>query len=319
MFRREYRHSALGTMKGLLLVSVLALCAWACVNLQAAQASAPLPRDDIYRRATNTFAEACFFKPAEAKTNDPAFSLAPLILQEVSGSTERYYRMDRFGTLSLSNGVPALEPSRPAIYWQTDSVQLSGKAHARFTYVWCYSAAASDSKRGPGADSLSPAQAEADLTVQGIRITLNTNGQPVIWEALADNSGAELIFVSQTLEAAALAEHGKPLPGRHHAIERRTQEAPKVIVARVIDDGPVTMGPIVYLSAGTRNISTLICRCMPAQAKKLLDTSTYELLPLNALTVQSLLTKSKEQATFWSGDQRPDDRLDHCLRLPSAF
>ena len=178
---------------------------------------------------------------------------------------------------------------------------------------------ASDSKRGPGTDTPSPAQAEAGSTVQGIRITLNTNGQPVIWEALADSSGAELIFVSQTLEAAALAERGKPLPGRQHAIERSTQGAPKVIVARVIDDGPIAMGPIVYLSAGTRDISTLICRCMPAQAKKLLDTSTYELLPLNALTVQSLLTQAKEQAFFWPGDQRGDDRLERCLRLPSAF
>ena len=166
---------------------------------------------------------------------------------------------------------------------------------------------------------VSPAPPEFGLTVQGIRITLNTNGQPVIWEALADSSGAELIFVAQSLEAAALAEHGQPPPGRRHAIERSTQEAPKVIVARVIDDGPIAMGPIVYLSAGTRDISTIICRCMPAQAKKLLDTSTYELLPLNALTVQSLLTQAKEPATFWPDVQRGDDRLDRRLRLPSAF
>jgi len=48
----------------------------------------------------------------------------------------------------------------------------------------------------------------------------------------------------------------------------------------VIDDGPVAMGPIVYLIAGTHSVSTLICRCMPAQAGKILSTSSYELLPL---------------------------------------
>ena len=57
------------------------------------------------------------------------------------------------------------------------------------------------------------------------------------------------------------------------------RQAPDVVVARVIDDGPVAAGPIVYLSAGTRAVSTLICRCMPAQARKLLATSTYDLLP----------------------------------------
>jgi hypothetical protein len=161
------------------------------------------------------------------------------------------------------------------------------------------------------------------LALQGIRITLNTNGQPVIWEALADNFGAELIFVSQTLEAAALAEHGKPLPGRRYAIERSMKAAPRVIIARVIDDGPVAMGPFVYLSAGTRNVNTLICRCMPAQAKKLLSTSNYELLPLQEMTGQSLLTQTKllakKQTAFWPGDQRTDDRLERCLRLPSLF
>ena len=306
-------------MTRLLQASVLGLCACACFSLRAGQALTPLPCADIYRRATNEFAEACFFKPAETKPNDPASTLAPLILQEVSAATERLSRMDRFGTLGLSNGIPALDASRPAVYWQVDTVQLSGQAHARFTYVWCYSSAASDSKPGPGIDTRSPARAEAGLPVQGIRITLNTNGQPVIWETLADSSGAELIFVAQNLEAAALAEHGKPVPGRRHAIERSMQEAPKVIVARVIDDGPIAMGPIVYLSAGTRDVSTLICRCMPAQAKKLLDTSTYELLPLNALTVQSLLTQARDHAAFWPDVQRGDDRLEHCLRLPSAF
>ncbi len=302
-----------------LLASVLGFCGWACANLHAAQASAPLPSAEIYQRATNEFAAASFFKPAEEKTNDLAFTLAPLILQEVSSATGRLSGIDHFGTLGLSNGLPTLDPSRPAIYWQADSVQLNGKAHARFTYVWCYAAPRRGSKRGAGTANLSPAPPESGLAVQGIRMTLSTNGQPVIWEALADSSGAELIFVSHSLEAAALAEHGKALPGRRHGIERSPAEAPKVIVARVIEDGPVAMGPIVYLTAGTRNISTLICRCMPAQAKKLLATSTYELLPLNALTVQSLLTQAKEPATFWPSDQSPDNPLERGLRLPSAF
>ena len=305
------------------LASVLGFCAGACLNFHADPAQAALPYADIYQRATNEFAEADFFKPAEPKTNDLTFTLAPLILQEVNAGKEPLARPDRFGPLSLSNGVPALDHSRPAIYWHSDTVQLNGKAHARYSYAWCYSPGSHGPERGQGTNNVSPSRPESGLPLQGIRITLNSAGQPVIWEVLADNSGAELIFVSQNLEAAAVAEFGKPLPGRRYAIERSAEEAPNVIVARVIDDGPVAMGPMVYLSASTRAVSTLICRCMPAQAKRLAGTGTYDLLPFQATAAPSLLTRARalarERTAFWPGDEPSGNRLEHCLRLPSAF
>lgn len=305
------------------LASALGLCAWGCSNLLADQVRTGLPHAEIYQRATNEFAEADFFKPAEPKTNDLSSSLAPLILQEVNGAKEPLPQLDRFGTLSLSNGVLVLDRSRPAIYWQADSIQLKGRAHTRFSYLWCYSTGASASKRGPGTEYPSPEQAETSLALQGIRITLNPAGQPVIWEVLADSSGTQVIYVSQNLEAAAVAEFGQSLPGRRYAIERSPEDAPKVIVARIIDDGPVAMGPIVYLSVGARAVTTLICRCMPAQAKRLLVTSAYDLLPFQATTAQSLLTQvralARQQIAFWLDDPPSNDPLEKRLRLPSRF
>src|SRR5512143_4089936 len=61
---------------------------------------------------------------------------------------------------------------------------------------------------------------------------------------------------------------------------------------RALDDSPVVMGPIVYLSAGSRAVSTLICRCMPAQAKKLVSTSTYDLQPFFSVAANPLLTQA---------------------------
>jgi hypothetical protein len=235
-----------------------------------------------------------------------------LILQEVKGGKAPLSQLERFGTLSLSNGVLVLDRSRPAIYWQADSVQLKGKAHVRLSYLWCYALAPA------GQSSVPPG-----LPWQGIRVTLNLAGQPVIWEVLADGSGAELIYISRNLEAAAVAEFGKPLPGRRYSIERSREEAPNAIVARIIDDGPVAMGPIVYVSAGTREVSTLICRCMPAQAKRLLETRVYDLLPFQAAEAQSFLLQAKAlagtQTAFWPGDQPGSNRLENRLRLPSAF
>jgi hypothetical protein len=215
----------------------------------------------------------------------------------------------------------------------------------RLTYLWCYALPSGNQHRGAdlrsaGAEASSFARKSSEkypgdnltgrpgirpngLPLQGIRITLNSTGQPVIWEVLADSSGVELVFVSQNLEAAAVVEFGKPLPGRRYAIERTVAEALNVVVARVIDDGPVAMGPIVYLSARTRAVSTLICRCMPAQAKRLLGTSAYDLLPLQATPAQPLLTQARARArdrtAFWPDDAPSDSRLEQCLRLPSAF
>ena len=298
-----------------LLAAVLGLCTGACIGLQAGLARAALPYAAIYARATNNFAGADFFKPAEAKTTDLTFLLAPLILQQVNGTTGAVARAGRFGALGLSNGVPAVDPSRPTVYWQADTVQLAGTGHLRFSYVWCYSP--------PGAAKLSPGQAASGPAWQGIRITLNSAGQPVLWEVLADRSGARLIFVSRSLETAALAQFGQPLPGRRYAIERRVEEAPDVIVPRVIDDGPVAMGPIVYLSADARTVSTLICRCMPAQVRKLLASGTYELRPFQSGPAASLLTQAralfKEPTAFWPGEYPGAERLEKCLRLPAAF
>ena len=294
-----------------------------CSNVQADPAPAFLQAAAIYQRATNEFAEADFLKPAELKDNPLAFTLAPLILQEVNGGNEPRARLDRFGALSPSNGVLVIASSQPAIYWQADTVPLQGKVHARLSYVWFYSPEPRVSEVGPGAFGHSPDRARSGLPLQGIRITLNTAGQPVTWEVLADSSGAELIFLSQSLEAAAVAEFGRPLPGRRCAIERSLEEAPKVIVARLIDDGPVAMGPIVYLSAGTHAITTLICRCMPAQAREILSTGTYDLLPFEAAPANSLLLEGQARAKpltpFWPGDDTGGKRLERCLRLPKAF
>jgi hypothetical protein len=360
------------------LVAALGVCVVGHIGSCHGQSPATSPYTEIYQRATNEFAQALFLKPAEPKTADLPFSLAPLILQEVRGALgvprlhERWEHPttniqhptsndpapegqifgvgcwmldvgcspppahglkaqlppensppDRFGTLSVSNGAAILDQSRPAIYWEIDTAQIKGRAFARLSYVWCYTPSPLESKPGRGLGTAASAPMKTSLPLQGIRITLNSAGQPAIWEVLADGSRAKLFFVSQNLEAAAMTEFGKPLPGRSYAAERSVEAAPHVVVARVIDDGPVASGPIVYLSAGTRAVSTLICRCMPAQAKKLLSTSTYDLLPFNATSTNSLIMQAKlmlqERAAFWPGDDTDGKQLEACLRLPEAF
>jgi hypothetical protein len=120
-----------------------------------------------------------------------------------------------------------------------------------------------------------------------------------------------------------LAEFGKPLAGRRYSVERGVKESPNVVVARVIEDGPIAMGPMVYLSAGSRSVSTLICRCMAAQAKQLVESRNYELTSVLVGSEDPGLTRAKAQIgsrpAFWPGDKQSDDRIEKCLRLPEKW
>jgi hypothetical protein len=195
-------------------------------------------RDEIYLRASARFGSTVLWKPDAAPENSPAARFAPLIVEEVFP------------------GVGAAAPSDSflPVAAEVTKITINGRACDQFTFTWKYPS------HTPAAKALS---------TQGVRITLDSSGKPVIWEALADTSGAQIIFVSQSLEAAARAAFGPPLSGRRFSIERSLAQAPNTVVARVIEDSPTPMGPVVYLRAGTHDVSTLICRCMPSQAETL--------------------------------------------------
>ncbi len=228
-------------------------------------------RAAIYERANALLTNAVLLKPLESgATNTLGFKLAPLLLQEVA---------------STNAAMPA-----QVVYFEEGSILLNSQPHDQVVYLW------------------RPTGATGGNLNQGVRITLNASGSPVIWEVLADDSGAELIFVAQSLEAAAMKEFGPPPVGRRFAIEAGQEAAPNVVVARVIEDGPVPMGPIVHLNAGSHNVSTLICRCMPAQAKNLLATGTYDLRPLTEINLHPAFAKPGPEA---------GTRLTRVLRLPA--
>ena len=258
-----------------LLFTVFSVCLSACMQkpepLRVAQRTA------IYERANLQFVNAALFKPLEAgPTNTLAFKFAPLLIQEVVNTNAAI--------------MPLL------VFSEESKVLLNGKSHDQVIYFW----------RAPSlANSTSP-----ESHAQGIRITLDTSGSPVIWEVLADDSGGELIFVSQSLEASALKTFGSPLTGRRYAIESSEETTPNALVARVIEDGPVPMGPIVHLNAGSHNVSTLVCRCMPTQAKELVATQLYALRPSSESKLRPVFGQTGEDAAA---------RLQRCLRLPLSF
>jgi hypothetical protein len=263
--------SAAKCFVSLTLAALAGICVTGCVSVNKSLSA--LDRNAIYARAGRYFTNAVLLKPHEsvAATN-PAFALAPLILQEVADT----------------NADVATGPRE--VFYESDTVLLNGSIHKRMTYVWALSSLAADR--------------------QGIRITLNSSGLPVIWEVLNDHTGARIIFVSRSLELAAAQAAGKALPGRRFAVEKNPTDAPEVVVARVIEDGPVAMGPIVHLSAETSDVTTLICRCMTTQARQIVATGNYELRPLSE--AQAIAGRARLKFD-------PQPRVDQCLRLPPRF
>jgi len=299
------------TLLGLVLIFA---CAPRPRAAPAGNTAAPAPglsstRQEIYARASNSFLNVLLFKPAEGSNADLTFRLAPLILQEV-GATNQLALLDRdlIGSLAPAEGGSNATLAPPTVYAKTDTVPINGRDHLRLTYLWHY----------PRLTAVPDA-----LTVQGIRITLDSAAQPAIWEVLTETSSVGLIFVSDSVESAARAQYGPPLSGRHFAIECGADQAPATVVARVIEDGPTAMGPMVYLFAGRHSVSTLTCRCMAAQAKRLLAARVYriQILPQFSADPAWVEACGREERRFaFAPDAETDPcRIDRCLRLPAGF
>jgi hypothetical protein len=233
-------------------------------------------RTAIYDRAGVFFDQTVLLKPEES--DRPEFEFAPLLVQEVT----------------TTNQAPNLPYA--VYFWRTRGY-AGTRPLEQFNYVWFHSESRQGSK-----------------VPQGIRITFLPDGQPMLWEILRDPTGARILFVSQSLEAAAMTNHSTRLPGREFWVERSIEDAPSVVVARVLDEAPADMGPIVYLEAASYDVSTVICRCMDAQAKEVVGMGVYGLARLDDAAVRWLSKDKTPGITRWLPGKPPDD-LGRWLRL----
>jgi hypothetical protein len=237
--------------------------------------------EPIQARVATNFNAGVLFKPRESGSeSSPLERLAPLIIQQTLQTNPPQLWADQ----------PDVTGSNLVIHGTAGSTTIGSRKHPQFSYTWSYPT-----------NHASPAGGHLQ---QGVRITLNSAGSPVIWEVAQDSTGKRVVYVSRWLEEAARLEIGGPLPGRKFAIERHLVETPEVVVANVIEDGPVPMGPILYLQAGSRDVLALICRCMPSQVRNLAGQADYALEPGEAKPCAETIA--------------PAD-LARALRLPGSF
>lgn len=309
-----YRLASVGAAS---VISVIlgGVCAIGCSHERGATPieSPTKKRSLLYDRVHAVFQHAVYFKPRDEDVEDQAFALPPLILQEIDPADPSSAMQERFGAVNLDadSGV-LVDTSRPTVYTARAFATLRGREYEQALCLWFYAGSA-DSER-------------ATISWQGFRMTLDAGGFPIVWEALSDIESVAQVFVSESLESASAAAVGPPLTGRRFSVERSLEDRPDVIVSRILADGPMPMGPWVYLRAGDRAICTIICRCMPSQVKDIAQTAYYEIAPLSTLgelgTVAGTRTglpASPDELNYGVPEMADSSWLEHALRLPPEF
>ncbi|MFQ5501697.1 MAG: hypothetical protein ACE5EQ_05275 [Phycisphaerae bacterium] len=270
---------------GIAALAGLALSCWmvGCAELvPKPEVDLAAEREEIYARTEGVFTRGFFYKPREDESLRETFQLAPLIVQELTGNAAEPPEDDR-----IANGYLSFHTDRPVVYFNASIIQMNGQNHDQISFSWFY-----------------PLRVEHDyIRWRGCRMTLDSDGFPIIWEVLGSGLAPETLYVSKSLERAAAEAYGPPLAGRRYSIETETHSHPDVLVTRILDDGPQPMGPFVYLTAENLKVMTFTCRCMPSQVRDLPHCAYYELRPLSELKTI----------------KRNPARLNRMLRLPQSF
>jgi len=238
-----------------------------------------------------TFDSARFYKPDTESTHVSALALQfpPLIVQES-------------GRMLPANDA-AGDNASPVMYVDTKRLRVAGSFYDQVTYQWLASRDTEMSVDSAG-DDLSIGDSEK---VRGIRITVGQDGFAAVCEVLQPGSPFRRFFVSKSMEEAARKAYGEPLEGRRFAVESAIDAAPDVLVVGVFNDGPVTMGPYVYLDASLA-VTTIRCRCSSSLVDAFSEEAVYQWLPIEAFPQQKNRTREREDLSILS-----------VLRWPKGF
>jgi hypothetical protein len=213
----------------------------------------PTKRDRLVENAARRFGRAVLYKPREGIGHDVDQTFVPLIVEQAD------------------NESAAAKPAPKTLYSAVSSVELGGEQFDQVTFAWTYNGERSDPQSVCG-------------RLRGVRITIDNDGYPLIWEALSDGTDRLPVFVAESLEQEAKTTFGEPQSGARVALEQKPRPAAEAVIVGTVEQGPVPMGPYVYLSsAPQRTITTILCRCSPSQVDEFIATAEYDLQPLKAL------------------------------------
>lgn len=238
------------------------------LNQNHVQPTVTIERKQALRARTLTeFSEAVFLKPHLDAVDEAMADLAPLIVEQAAKSQTRETRHLFGAAVTRRDGTLGVDVEDRVVYVGTSLVRINRRDYRQVIFVWAYP----------------PEEATKAIHWRGIRATIGRDGFPLAWEILSSDTDERHLFIASSLEKKAVEAFGEPAQDRCFAIERPADEAPYTVVLRQIEDGPIPMGPYVYLADRTHDVTTLLCRCSPGQIGRFVAERYYDLVPLESL------------------------------------
>ncbi len=226
-----------------------------------------LDADEAYRRSQMVFEEAVFYKPDESHVEPLRPEMAPLMVLEVGNGSRPTAKMSGLGfVFTGADDMLRVDDAQPVVYAALGSSFVGGAVRSQTVVAWCQEVAISEDAY--------------EVVCRGVRVTHGDNGYPLTWEVLDPKRLGCVIYVSETVESLSRTSYGAPVAGRRHSVERAVEDELGAVVPRVLSDGPMPMGPFVYLDAARGDVTAVLCRCMASQVDRFTETRQYRVLPL---------------------------------------
>jgi len=228
------------------------------------------------------FQRALLFLPSGFEKTSPEQLLAPIIIHETGGD----YEAERPGWIDG-------EEEDRLVYLLRTEVEINGTTHPQFSYCWQYTTSAKKEETTAHSTKI-------------LRMTFDSDGYPAVFEVMDGEGEISSLHISKGLEQAAGKEYGSALAGRSYSIEGIKGSA----VAGLVDEGPIAMGPMVYVGMSQRRVMALTCRCAPSKVRKADDSLSYK--------IRLLASPAPGSIDFLNNIPSPDRTL-RTLRIPQDF
>ena len=244
------------------------------------------------------------YTPTGLPRDQHEFALAPVLVQEVGGqrTAEELRRGGPGQPVAFAEDPmdPDLRPSdRPEVLMWRGEARIGDANWPQLEWLVAYA---------PHREGEAP-------RLVAVRCTWDASGIAAFIEVRTrPREPRERIWVADRIEVAATEQFGAPLPGRRYAVEESTAVSPDTRVPETFREGPLPLGPFVYLGRSVPSVVTVLCRCSPARVQETPVSLSYRIREVDESVRQAWLKLLLDE----EADDDWDDpgRLQSRLRIP---
>jgi hypothetical protein len=203
-----------------------------------AQDDRPLSRRDLAAANPETLVNyyAPVFVQQRVNTKTQTFPYPP----EYDMIGEAHLKKDANGKLK------SYVAGQPKLYVICKKLPINGREHVQITYTAWYPA-------HPRMKTIDLEEADIDSCV--VRVTLDADNAPVLYETIAACGCFHKVFVERWLEDAAKQQYGLPEQGRNFSVEKTVPDGIDWEVAGAINEArDQPRRPVVFLKAGDHKV-----------------------------------------------------------------